>query len=150
MSAVYNANFSVMRRSPKRDHFRGDGVTLNAQTLDGATVVAAAGELDASNIHHLTDHARSCLTDCHAFVLDLSQLDFLAAQGIRTILEIADECGRSGIDWALVPGHAVNRLLRIFDKESQLPIASSITEALERFSAPVRGQRLFQLVTKSG
>lgn len=149
MSAVY-ANFSVLRRSPKRDHFRGDGVTLNTQTLDGATVVAAAGELDASNIHHLTDYTRSCLTDCHALVLDFSQLDFIAAQGIRTLLEIARDCGQSGIDWTLVPGHAVDRLLRIFDKELQLPTAPSITEALERLSAPARGHRLFQLVTKSG
>lgn len=150
MSAVYNANFSVMRRSPKRDHFRGDGVSLNARTLDGATVIAAAGELDASNIHHLTDYARSCLTQAHAFVLDFSQLDFIGAQSIRSLRQIADDCGKTGIDWALVPGHAVNRLLRIFDREAQLPTASSITEALERFSAPGHGRTLLQVLTQSG
>jgi anti-anti-sigma factor len=150
MSAVHSANFSVRRRSRDRDHFSGDGVWLNAQTLDGTTVVAAAGELDASNIHHLTDYARSCLTDGHALVLDFTQLDFLGAEGIRSLREIADDCDRSGIDWTLVPGHAVNRLLRIFDKEAQLPTASSITEALEHFSAPGCAHSLLQLVTKSG
>ena len=150
MSAVHNANFTVLRRARNRDHFSGDRVWLNAQTLDGATVVAAAGELDASNIHRLTDYARSFLTDSHALVLDLSQLDFLGAQGIRSLIEIADDCARSGIDWALVPGHAVDRLLRIFDNDAQLPTVCSITEALERFSAPGCAHSLLQLVTKSG
>jgi anti-anti-sigma factor len=150
MSAVHKANFSVMRRSRNRDHFSGDGVWLNAHTLDSATVVAAAGELDASNIHRLTDYARSCLTDGHALVLDFSRLDFFGAQGIWSLLEIADDCGRSGIDWALVPGHAVHRLLRIFENDAQLPLASSITEALERFSAPGCARSLLQLVPKSG
>lgn len=139
-----------MRRSPNRDQFSDDGVWLNAQTLDGATVVTAEGELDASNIHRLTDYARSCLTEGHALVLDFSQLDFLGAQGIWSLLEIADDCVRSGIDWALVPGHAVDRLLRIFDNDAQLPTVSSIAEALERFSAPGCAQGLLQLVTKSG
>jgi anti-anti-sigma factor len=153
MSAVRKfsvAQSSVVQRSRNRDHVSGDGVWLNAQTHDGATVVVAAGELDASNLHHLTDYARSCLSAGHALVLDLSRLDFLGAQGIRSLLQIADDCGRSGIDWALVPGHAVNRLLRIFDNEAELPTAPSITEALERISAPGCARSLLQLVTKSG
>src|ERR1700730_15394538 len=95
MSAVHNANFSVRRRSRDRDHFSGDGVWLNAQTLDGTTVVAAAGELDASSIGPLAHDARSALTDGHALVQEFSQLDFLEGKGIRNLHEIADDCDRS-------------------------------------------------------
>ena len=149
MSAVHNAKSFEPRRSRSIDQFSADGVCFAAQTLDGATVVSATGELDASNIHHLRDFARSCLTRGPTLVLDLSHLDFLGAQGIRSLLEIADECERSGIEWALVPSHPVSRLLRICDKHARLPAVSSIDEAVERFSAPARMHGLLQLVTKS-
>lgn len=149
MSGVHNARLSAMTRASTLGQFSGDGVCLSAQTLDGATVIAATGELDASNIHNLTDYTRSWLGGGRWLILDLSRLDFLGAQGIRSLFEIADECQRSGIEWALVPSHPVSRLLRICDKHARLPAASSIDQALERFSAPARARGLLQLVTKS-
>lgn len=149
MTAVHNTKSSVMRGSGNLDQSWGDGVCLSARMLDGATVVAATGELDASNVHHLTDFVRSCLTGGHSLVLDLSELDFLGAQGIRDLFEIADECARSGIEWVLVPSHPVSRLLRICDRQWQLPVVTSIDQALERFSAPARARGLLQLVTES-
>ena len=56
---------------------------------------------------HLTNYVRRYLSGDRPLVLDLSQLDFLAAQGIKCLFEIADECDRNGIEWALVPGHPV-------------------------------------------
>jgi anti-anti-sigma factor len=149
MSAVHNAKYSEMRRSGNVDTFSSDGVCLSSQTLYGATVVAATGELDASNIHHLTDYTRSCLTGGLSLVLDLSRLNFLGAQGIRNLFEIADQCERRGIAWALVPSHPVSRLLRICDKRARLPSVSSIDQALEHFSAPASIRGLLQLVPKS-
>lgn len=150
MTAVHIEKSSDMRRSGHLDQLSGEGVCLNAQSLGDATVVAATGELDASNIDRLTDYVRSCLAGGRALILDLRQLGFLGAQGIRALFEISDECGVSGTDWALVPGHPVTRLLRICDTEARLPTVASIDEALERFSAPSRALRLLQLVTKSG
>ena len=143
MTAVHNAKCFEMRRSAQ-------GVCLTGHTHAGATIVGATGELDASNIHHLTDFARSCRIGGRALILDFSQLDFLGAQGIRSLFEIADECDQSGTEWAMVPGHAVSRLLRICDTEARVPTVSSIDDALERFSASSRARRLLQLVTKSG
>ena len=145
MSAVHNAKSSESRRSTRS---WGDGVCLSAHTLNGATVVAATGELDASNIHHLTDYVRAYLARGSRLVLDLSELDFLGAQGIRSLLEIADECRRGAVKWALVPSHPVSRLLRVCDKQARLPSAASIDQALERVSAPARLGELLQLVTK--
>jgi anti-anti-sigma factor len=143
-----NAKYSEMPRSGNVDTFSSDGVCLSSQTLNGATVVAATGELDASNIHHLTEYTQSCLTGDRSLVLDLSRLNFLGAQGIRNLFEIADQCERGGIEWALVPSHPVSRLLRIGDKRARLPSVSSIDQALERFSASASTRGLLQLVPK--
>jgi anti-anti-sigma factor len=150
MSAVDNANQSAMRATGRLDHFTADGVTLTANQVAGAVVVAATGELDAFNIHHLTDYASSFITRGRPLVLDLSQLDFLAAQGIRALFELDRECSGTGTDWAVLTGRPVTRLLRICDQDARLPAVTSIEEALERFSRPARARQLLQLVPKSG
>ncbi len=150
MTAVHNEKTSDMRRSGHLDQVSGDGVCLNAGSLGDATVITATGELDASNIDRLTDYVRACLAGGRALILDLSQLGFLGAQGIRALFEISEECEASGTDWALVPGHPVTRLLRICDTGARLPAVASIAEALERFSTASSAHRLLQLVTKSG
>ena len=158
MTVVHNKKISPARIAGSFDHFKGDGVCLTTRLQGGATVVAATGELDASNIHHLSDYARRYLGDGRPVVLDLSELDFLGAQGIRTLLDIDDECVRHKLDWALVSGRPVSRLLRVCDRDGQLPMASSIEAALQAFSAPWprtrsakrRERGLLQLVTKSG
>lgn len=146
MTAVHNTKSSAVHRSANLSH----GVCINVQTRRGATVVSATGELDASNIHHLSDYARSCLSYRRPLILDLGLLDFFGAQGIRTLFEIADECVRSRTEWAVVPGRQVSRLLQICDAETHLPVMSSIDQALEHFSAQKRARGLLQLVTKSG
>ena len=146
MSAVHNARSSESGRSSRS---WGDGVCWRTHTLGGTTVVSVTGELDASNIDHLTDCARPFLASGRSLILDLSELDFLGAQGIRSLFAIADECRRGRIKWALVPSHPVTRLLRVCDKQARLPSATSIDEALERVSAPARTRKLLQLVTKS-
>jgi anti-anti-sigma factor len=146
MTAVHNAKSSEFRR-PSQSW--GNGVCLRSHALNGATVVSVTGELDASNIHHLTDYARPCLTRGTSLILDLSQLDFLGAQGIQSLFAIADECERSGVEWALVPSHPVSRLLRICDKRARLPSVGSIDQAVERVSALTRMRGLLHLVPKS-
>ena len=146
MSAVHIPRSSESGRSSQS---WGDGVCMRSHTLGGTTVVSIAGELDASNIDHLTVCARPFLASGRSLVLDLSELDFLGAQGIHSLFAIADECRRGRIKWALVPSHPVSRLLRVCDEQARLPSATSIDEALERVSAPARTGELLQLVTKS-
>ena len=147
---VNNAALCAKRSSGTLDHFCGDKVTLFAHTLNDATVVGVTGELDSCNIHHLNDYVHACIAGRRALVLDLSQLGFLAAQGITSLFDIADECALAGVEWVLVPGHAARRLLRICDPDGRLPLASSIDEALQRIPARVRPQALLQLVAKPG
>jgi anti-anti-sigma factor len=147
MTVVHNANIFATRRC---DLFAADGVCLSTELHPGATVIVVTGELDAANIHHLAQYAGRRLSDARSLILDLSGLDFLAAQGIRVLYELDRECDRRKTGWALVPGHPVTRLLRVCDKDAHLPSVSSIGEALERFSRVAQARKLLQLVTKSG
>ena len=142
MRAVQNTMHSLDQLSAK-------GVCLTAHPLEGATVVIVTGELDACNIDLLTDFTRSCLASCRSLILDLSHLDFLGAQGIRSLHMIAQDCERKEVHWAVVPSRPVSRLLRICDEHGQVPSVSSIDEALEHFSGLASTARgLLQLVSK--
>ncbi len=130
--------------------FAADGVVLSTDLIAEAAVVTARGELDASNIHHLTDYLNRSLAGGRNVVLDLSRLEFLAAQGIAALFELDSECERMGITWAMLPSHPVTRLLRICGEEARLPVVSSIDEALKRLSQASKSRGLLQLVPKSG
>jgi anti-anti-sigma factor len=127
-----------------------DGVRFSTHTEHAATVVAAAGEIDASNIDRLTECIARALTDGRALILDLSELDFFGAQGIPALFSVNELCSNAGVDWAVVTNHPVRRLLRIGDRDHRLPTVSSVPEALTRLASPTPVRRLLQLVTKSG
>ena len=150
MTAVHNTNFSAAPSATEINRFTSDGVCLSMLRYEDATAVVVMGELDACNIHHLTTYVDRCLAEKRPLVVDLSQLNFLAAQGITTLFEIDEACTQKRIDWALLPSRPVSRLLRICDPGSRLPTVSSTDEALQRFSAPAEARQLLQLVTKSG
>ena len=114
-----------------------------------ATVVAATGEVDASNIDRLSEYLRGALTGNRPLVVDLTELSFFGAQGIPALFLLGEDCAKAGVDWVVVVSHPVGRLLRIGDKDHRLPTVSSIPEALERLARPPE-RRLLQLVTKSG
>ena len=147
MTVVHNAN-----NTGSLDHFpvSRDGVVLCSHAHGSTTVVTATGEIDASNIHHLTDYTTHLLGAARPVVIDLAELDFLSAQGISELFDFDERCGAAGVQWALVPSHPVRRLLRICDLDGRLPVAESTDDALERFSSPSRIRPLLQVVSETG
>ncbi|HZA12014.1 STAS domain-containing protein [Mycobacterium sp.] len=123
---------------------------LSTRDDNTATVVAAIGEIDASNIDRLTEYVGRAVSGNRPLVLDLSGLSFFGAQGIPALFLVSEQCGKAGIDWAVVVSRPVMRLLRIGDKDHRLPTVGSVSEALKRVTTPRPTRRLLQLVTKSG
>lgn len=121
-------------------------VSLRIKSQRGATVVSVSGELDASNIHRLRDCVQRLARCGGPFVLDLTGVDFLTAQGIRVLFGFDEQCRDADVKWALVPGRPVSRLLRICDIDGRLPIAHTINDALRRVSARRRSRHLLQLI----
>jgi anti-anti-sigma factor len=147
MTVVHNTNLSVARHGDRSYRPAADRAAFTAQPDAGAAVITVTGELDAANLHHFREYVDRHLAGGRPMVLDLSQLDFLAAQGIRMLLEFGGECLRQGANWAVVTGPSAVRLLRICDRDGRLPSVTSISEALKRFSLPEPTS--LQLVTKT-
>jgi anti-anti-sigma factor len=110
-------------------------------------VITAHGDLDAANSQEFVDYALRHAAHMSSLVLDLSGTTFFGTAGFSALHALNVRCAGDGIEWALVPGDAVSRLLRICDPDSALPICPSVESAL----ASVQGepQRLLKLVAKS-
>jgi hypothetical protein len=65
-----------------------------------------------------------------ALVLDLSGVDFLGVEGLRVLVNIGQQCQRTGLPWAMITSGAIQRLLRIADSIHPIPTARSVKEHL--------------------
>ena len=109
-------------------------------------VITAHGELDASNAQEFVDYALRHAERTERLALDLSGVDFFGTAGFSALHTLNVRCAGAGVEWVLVPSHAVSRLLRICDPDSTLPIAATLPAALSLLQAEQR--RLLQLVSE--
>jgi anti-anti-sigma factor len=109
-----------------------------------ATVVTAHGDLDAANSQHFADFSLQQAAD--ALIVDLSGVQFFGTAGFSALHTLNVRCAGAGIDWILVPGAAVSRLLRICDPDATLPRAETVDTALDALHGDPR--RLLQLVAQ--
>jgi anti-anti-sigma factor len=109
-------------------------------------VITAHGELDASNSHEFVAYALRHADHIRALVLDLSGVEFFGTAGFSALHSINVRCAASEVEWALVPGAAVTRLLRICDPDTALPVCTAVETALSALEGEPR--RLLQLVSK--
>ncbi len=93
-------------------------------------VVSAYGELDAANGNQFVDYALRNADELEWLVIDLSGLSFFATAGFSALHTLNVQCAGENIRWALVPSLAVDRLLRICDPDSTLPICVDVANAL--------------------
>lgn len=113
---------------------RSDGF-LRARALSESTImITACGDVDAASATTLRDGIERHLGGHCQVVLDLSRLDFFGTAGFSVLKSIDERCARTGIDWVLVPGPEVARLLRICDPDGTLPTASNIVSAVATLS----------------
>jgi anti-anti-sigma factor len=108
------ATFSVRRLSPTR------------------VAVAAIGDIDATNGRALGHFVERHTGISRQLVLDLRAVGFFGGQGFTALYYIAVHCTRSDVDWTLVGGAPVRRLLRICDTKGELPLADDLPSALAR------------------
>jgi anti-anti-sigma factor len=93
-------------------------------------VVRAYGGIDATNAHTMTDYALGHATSDRGLIVDLCGVDFFGTEGFSALHRVAVGCARDDTAWALVPGAAVSRLLRICDPHGLLPAADTLAAAL--------------------
>lgn len=93
-------------------------------------VISVHGELDAANADEFADQLRHCAAGCDWLIVDLSDLQFIGTAGFSALQRINVGCAQTDVSWAMVPGVATRRLLRVCDPHATLPTAESIGVAL--------------------
>jgi len=107
--------------------------------ISASTVmVAAEGEVDACNASDLAEYVECSLEASTRLIVDLRDLQFFGTQGFSTLHKINVTCSGSGVNWVVIPGREVDRLLRICDPGGGLPVATTLETAV---AAVVRGPR---------
>jgi len=75
-------------------------------------VMSAHGEADAANAEQFVDYCQRCMAQCQRLIIDLRGLDFFGTAGLSALETIGARCANTGVEWAIIPGAAVRRLLR--------------------------------------
>ena len=131
------ARFALLDGGFLSQPWRGRTARLASRRLrSSVAVISAHGGIDASNADTLTEYTLAHLMHCRGLILDLRDLDFFGTEGFSALHRVSVPAARAGIGWALVPGEAVSRVLRIGDPEGLLPAASTVEAAM----ATVQGQ----------
>jgi anti-anti-sigma factor len=106
----------------REEHHRA---TFSAVQLPPAKVlVTIHGEIDATNSGALACYVERRIAGSRRLVLDLQTVEFFAASGFAALSKINNICTHAGIQWSLLAGPHVWRLLRICDPARELPVAS--------------------------
>ncbi|MBV9089862.1 MAG: STAS domain-containing protein [Mycobacteriaceae bacterium] len=119
---------------------------LTAEEFDWLTIVSVAGDIDAANAESVVAHIRGFITPGRPLILDLSDLDFLGVEGVRSLCALDDACADARVECGLVASRAVRRLLRVAGRDRRVPAATSLIEVLGRVRTAGRPRRFLQLV----
>jgi anti-anti-sigma factor len=110
-------------------------------------VITAHGEIDASNATRLADYVQHCVAHCPSvIVVDLSSLEFFGTAGFSALHLINVRCAGANLRWAVLPGKAVSRLLRICDPDNTLPLVKSVKDMSDADDEKAESSRLLQLI----
>lgn len=90
-----------------------------------AVMIILSGEEDVSSAERVTVH-RFVPRGRQALVLDVTDVGFLAGQGLRALLGLGEQCGRAGATWARVTGQSMTGQLRAFGRRD---LVSTVTTA---------------------
>lgn len=107
------------------------GARFAAQKISSGLVwVGVSGEIDVRNADALHTFACGHFRSSERLVLDLAEVDFFGAAGLRVFDELDEYTRRSGARWALVCGRSVQRLLRVADPGHRLRMHTSLESAM--------------------
>jgi len=104
---------------------------VRVRELSATTVlVAAYGDIDAASATQLSESIELHTDGYRQLVLDLSRLTFFGTAGYSVLHRVHSRCLRAAVEWVLVPGKEVERLLRVCDPDRILPTAPNIVSAV--------------------
>ena len=102
------------------------------------TRVVVDGEIDAANALALSKYVEAELESTSRLIVDLRALDFFGTQGFSILHRINVMCSRYSVNWVLVAGTEVDRVLHMCDPDGGLPVARSLDGAISDVVRPPR------------
>jgi anti-anti-sigma regulatory factor len=106
-----------------------------------ATVVSVRGAVSADNIEAVTTQVTRFILSDTSFVLDLSDVEFITAEGTTLLRTVDDDCAFADVEWALVVGTAAAALFDEEIRDRLLPVVESVADALHDFADARMTQR---------
>ena len=110
-------------------------MTLELPTLDVTELrenarvrVRVCGELDLATADTLRDRLRSLRERHDAVLLDLDELDFIDASGLRVVVCAARDAANDGWPFTVTRGSArVRRLFELLDIDKHVPVENGVS-----------------------
>ena len=127
---------------PPRERVR---FTTTTSARSSVVVVTADGEVDAANALSLGKYVEVDLESASRLIVDLRGLEFFGVQGFSILHRINVMCSRHSVNWVVLAGTEVDRLLRVCDPDGGLPVANSMEAAVATVTRPPRSH--LRLVT---
>lgn len=103
-------------------------------------IVTVDGDIDAINGRALGRYVERHARASSQLIVDLSALNYFGAQGFTALHYISACCEHNQVDWTVVGGVEVQRLLRICDPDGELPVEASREQAARRLSRVARNR----------
>jgi anti-sigma B factor antagonist len=81
-----------------------DDLTITESRDANTVIVAAAGEIDLSNVGELRDAVNAACEDCDRLRLDLSEIEFIDSTGLGGLLELRSTLRSKHVTLEIVAG----------------------------------------------
>lgn len=126
------------------------GAHLRAQCRQLASIVTVDGAIDEANVDRLGQYAKRFILAEKPFILDLSDVRAFSQQALALLQTVEQTCRATGVEWCLVAGDPVYRMLRTRGSDTAVASADSVPEALDHFRDDVVARRrLLPLLNKT-
>jgi ABC-type transporter Mla MlaB component len=134
MTASISTSSAVRAVRPTNPVVRCGGAEIRACSRHLATVVTVRGDVTADNLGQVQARIKRFLLCDTPYILDLSELTSIAAEGSALLAAVDDACAATNVEWALVIGWAARALFDREIRDRMLPVAESVAEALHDFA----------------
>ncbi|TRW89056.1 STAS domain-containing protein [Mycolicibacterium sp. 018/SC-01/001] len=133
MTAVEkHRGFSPRANSDYEQQRCGPAIFEVRQCSSTRVAIAVIGEIDALNGREFGRYVQRHTRMSKQLVLDLRAVEFFGTAGFTALYYISVHCARSDVDWTIVAGDPVRRVLSVCDPEGELPLARDLSSALAR------------------
>lgn len=105
--------------------------SVEAESIEGATIVRVTGELDLATHERLSDELTTIAAKGEPIVVDLSKCDFVDSSGIRSLLVGAEAAEENGAGLMLAGAKPqVTRILDVTGVAGHVPLHASADKAV--------------------